>query len=295
MPRVKTPPPKKRTRQRGSRNLAAIKKWGVRPLTPTQKAALKIEPKSITALAKGLKNLELVRSKLIEREIKSLRKKPTKENVNETARRIRAIERKANALIYRRRAQLEGRAFRDLNFPDLLNRPVFRQLIIQRINQRNAAGSMVLLDIDHFKKFNDTFGHRIGDLVISAYAKALREESNKRNGFAGRYGGEELLVWLPLKNPKDVTGLLQTIHPKAREIAHQLIAELPVDSTEKRRVVQQLMPAFPSFSAGVASIEKGHDYEKQLKTADDRLYISKEKGRKRVTFQQGNKTTTRPL
>jgi polar amino acid transport system substrate-binding protein len=134
-----------------------------------------------------------------------------------------------------------------------------------RMQRYPGALSVILLDIDHFKKVNDTFGHQAGDRVLCGIAEALRRRV-RTSDIVGRWGGEEFMLVLP-----------QTTLSEAAALAEDL-----------RREIQtlDLSPA-PSQSAsfGVATVEAGDDHAGVFKRADHALYRAKDSGRNMVVTQ----------
>lgn len=123
--------------------------------------------------------------------------------------------------------------------------------------------SLVLFDIDDFKKINDTKGHRTGDNVLKKIAKETQKELRARDSF-GRWGGEEFLIVLP-QTSQDEALLV------AQKIRH-LIEELTFDADIK-----------VSCSFGVATCENEHDsYDSLFERADRAMYRAKELGKNRV-------------
>jgi two-component system cell cycle response regulator len=143
---------------------------------------------------------------------------------------------------------------------EFLDREMARALRHQR------SLSLVMLDIDHFKKINDTFGHLAGDYVLREMAAGLKTRIRKEECFA-RYGGEEFVLALP-----------ETSHENTLFLADKL-----------RKIVEQHHFLFEgkrisvSFSAGVADLKPAHDSALAfIKEADDKLYEAKKQGRNRV-------------
>ncbi len=137
----------------------------------------------------------------------------------------------------------------------------------KRAIRYNHSLSMLMVDLDHFKKINDTLGHLAGDKVLSEVgrrlAKAVRETD-----FIGRYGGEEFVVILPETHASDAAQIAE----KMRE----LIAERPVFFEGR--------PINVTASIGVAELSSSMtNYEEVFQGADQALYISKESGRNRIT------------
>ena len=135
--------------------------------------------------------------------------------------------------------------------------------------QSNAA--LVMFDIDHFKKVNDSYGHPAGDKVIQAVAEVIREQVRDTD-YAGRYGGEEFVILLP---DIDSAG--------ARVFAERLrqgIAALVVSHEEQRISF--------TVSLGVADLSLPMDEHKQLiERADQALYASKKGGRNQTNVYSG--------
>lgn len=125
--------------------------------------------------------------------------------------------------------------------------------------------TLCVLDIDHFKRVNDSYGHKAGDRVIELVAKALRERL-RNTDFAARYGGEEYVVLLPETSLED-----------ARRVIDQLrdhVAGLPFHFRGE--------PVTITFSAGLAMLAEGDDEESVFNRADKALYRAKEAGRNRT-------------
>jgi diguanylate cyclase (GGDEF)-like protein len=149
----------------------------------------------------------------------------------------------------------------------------FQELLAAESGQvkryRDPVG-LVMLDLDDFKRINDTFGHQQGDAVLRAVASALRETSREADSPA-RYGGDELVVVLPRT---DLDGAF-TIGERIRLAVEQL--EIPrLDQGGSLRV---------TASVGVASSDSG-DTEALVSDADAALYAAKREGKNRTTKAQ---------
>ncbi|HEY5764142.1 MAG TPA: diguanylate cyclase [Rhodocyclaceae bacterium] len=148
----------------------------------------------------------------------------------------------------------------------LYNRRHFDETILaefKRWERYQQPFALIMVDIDHFKKFNDTHGHECGDRVLEAIGKVLGNIST-HPCVACRYGGEELVVIMPGSRESIAAGLAEALR--------QQIAALVIDG----------MGVTASF--GVAGVP-GHrieDGNALLKLADDALYRAKESGRNRV-------------
>lgn len=121
--------------------------------------------------------------------------------------------------------------------------------------------SVVMLDIDHFKKVNDNYGHLIGDQVIANLANLLKQQLRKTD-LVGRYGGEEFLLVLPDCTVQRAFSLVEQVR--------ELFAVLPFSAAEQR--------FFCSFSAGICAATQDHA-DLVIDKADQALYRAKSSGR----------------
>ncbi|MBB1520956.1 sensor domain-containing diguanylate cyclase [Aquipseudomonas guryensis] len=136
-----------------------------------------------------------------------------------------------------------------------------------RHRRYGSTAALVMFDIDHFKKVNDTYGHQAGDKVIQAVADVVRKEARDTD-IAGRYGGEEFVILLP---DVDSAGA-------------RLFAERLRQKTEALQVDYdgQLIPF--TISLGVADLaQSGNDHQQLIEWADHALYQSKRNGRNQVS------------
>jgi diguanylate cyclase (GGDEF)-like protein len=152
----------------------------------------------------------------------------------------------------------------------LYNRRYMEDALNREIHRAERSGkplSVVMIDIDHFKSFNDKYGHDAGDFVLSALARAIMKNI-RPSDMACRYGGEELAVVLP-----------EASLECACERAEQM--RLAIRGTNLTHLGQTL-PA-PTASFGVAVYPaNGTKPANLLKAADDALYRAKHAGRDRV-------------
>lgn len=133
---------------------------------------------------------------------------------------------------------------------------------IDRAARYERKLSVIILDIDHFKNVNDTFGHQTGDYVLRELAMLIGKHIRKTDIFA-RYGGEEFCILMP---ETDITG--------ATEFADKIRS---IIERHPFKDVKQIMASF-----GVSEYKKGDDSFSLIKRTDDALYIAKSKGRNRV-------------
>lgn len=166
----------------------------------------------------------------------------------------------------RRRAQLEHLARTD-TLTGLFNRREFMGRLALVSDQQEAGGqtlSLIMMDIDHFKRINDTFGHPAGDVVLERMGALLRAGVRPKD-VAARLGGEEFAVLMP-----------QTTLAEARAVAHQLS-----ESLRQVNFVFDGQPVRLTMSVGVVEARGGQG-EHALSAADDNLYRAKRAGRDQV-------------
>jgi diguanylate cyclase len=138
--------------------------------------------------------------------------------------------------------------------------------------------SLLMIDIDFFKQFNDTHGHQLGDQVLKLVARSLTD-CVKGKDTAARYGGEEFAVILPDTRLKDGVNVADTIR---RQVASKRVAN--------RRTGQVLGQV--TLSVGVAEYEFGETLGAFIHRADEALYLAKRKGRNRVMSQEDLTSST---
>jgi diguanylate cyclase (GGDEF)-like protein len=137
--------------------------------------------------------------------------------------------------------------------------------------ENNKPLSLFMTDIDHFKKFNDTYGHQVGDIVLKEVARVLISLAKDKE-IPARYGGEEFALILPGKD----LDAAKAVAEKYRERVEKLTVPNPTDKGDKLLRV--------TVSAGVASFspETDHDNKHLIERADQALYAAKHGGRNRV-------------
>ena len=128
--------------------------------------------------------------------------------------------------------------------------------------------SLLLLDIDHFKRINDNFGHPLGDEVIRSVAATIRKQV-RGTDIAARYGGEEFAVLLP---ETDLAGALTVASTVHKSIERMVLV---------RKGTRERLPSI-TVSVGVASLQPGDSAEDLVARADRCLYAAKRAGRNRV-------------
>ena len=141
--------------------------------------------------------------------------------------------------------------------------------------------SLLILDIDHFKQFNDNHGHQAGDEVLKVVASAIQDVVKRPSDAVSRYGGEEFTVLLP-NTPK--------------EGAYQ-VAERIREGIEKINIEWQEQELSVTLSIGLASCIPPY-YQGEttlLKQADDFLYVAKDHGRNQVIYEDNDPTANETL
>lgn len=149
--------------------------------------------------------------------------------------------------------------------------------------RQNTPLSICMIDIDHFKQFNDRHGHLAGDLALQRVAQALKSTVKRETDLAARYGGEEFCVVLPntpLKNAADIAESLRSA-VSAVVIAEAVRSAPSHDDIARPKGAD---PAFVTISIGVAQLSKDtiKNPRDLLERADQALYRAKEEGRDRV-------------
>lgn len=154
----------------------------------------------------------------------------------------------------------------------LANRKAFDSDIIQAVRDAETADSvftLIMLDIDHFKDFNDTHGHQIGDQVLRLVAKTLTDGVKGRDT-AARYGGEEFAIILPDTN---IEGAMKVAESLRRSVNNKHVVNRNTGDKLGRI----------TLSGGVAQYVRGETPESIIQRADIALYKAKESGRDQIT------------
>lgn len=151
----------------------------------------------------------------------------------------------------------------------IANRRAFDGRLAQEWNRGQRAGTplaLVMLDVDHFKPFNDRYGHPAGDRCLQAIAQALVQAGRRAGDLVARYGGEEFVVLLPNTGGPDALETARRIQQGVWSLA------LPHEETP---------PGIVTVSLGVASLVPSaqHTPDDLLQLADTALYRAKQAGR----------------
>ena len=168
------------------------------------------------------------------------------------------------------RETLRDQSIRD-PLTGLFNRRFMQESLnkeLQRSRRKQRPLAIIFLDLDHFKHFNDTFGHDAGDSVLKSMADIFRVHF-RADGVICRHGGEEFAVILPESSIEDAARRADALRLATRDL----------------KLVYRGTPLDPvTLSIGIAGFpDHGHDAQELLDRADKCLYQSKANGRDRVT------------
>lgn len=155
---------------------------------------------------------------------------------------------------------------------DISNRRCFLESAarqMDRVNRTNSESFVIIFDIDRFKKINDGYGHKAGDMVLVEIAARVKETLRSYDLFA-RYGGEEFVIFVSDMNKESVMQLAERIRLN--------IAETPTNVGDIKISV--------TVSLGIAPATPANDLESAIALADDALYKAKEEGRNRSMFYE---------
>jgi len=187
-------------------------------------------------------------------------------------------ELKCRTMIGKRIIELEQRILKLATTDSLtgvLNRRAFFERMEQEINRslrENTSLSLILTDIDYFKKVNDRYGHQVGDLVLQGFTEQLLNSSRPYD-FVGRYGGEEFVICLP------GAGLSQSgsVAERMRSKVEEMKTVLP-DGSQSIRITA-------SFGVTSFLMDSKEKADSLIKRADNALYKAKNEGRNRVCME----------
>lgn len=157
----------------------------------------------------------------------------------------------------------------------LYNRRVAQETLETELRRAARSGEnvgVILLDVDHFKKFNDTYGHDAGDEVLRSVATVL-SHAVRDVDLPARFGGEEFLVVLPGADRKDAERVAERIRKQLRQ-------------TKVRIVDGRNLSVTASFGAATFTPDTAETLDQLLKRADEALYLAKEQGRDRVVVSK---------
>ena len=147
----------------------------------------------------------------------------------------------------------------------LYNRRFFEGIMKRSKEEKETSYSVAMLDVDDFKKINDTYGHETGDKVLAAVSKCI-ESCLPQNGVAVRWGGEEFVLYLPQMDNAHALELLSNFRTKlAEQVVYHKNSKVSITAT-----------------IGLSTGENIADYEEYIRQADEKLYWGKKHGKNQV-------------
>lgn len=199
-------------------------------------------------------------------------------NAQQAAKQIQAQQQQLEAFVAQAQAQtnamkteLEQAKQRAITDPltNLLNREGLNNIFVDYTEQQKKQHiTAIVVDIDHFKRFNDEFGHLIGDVILRRLAKLLKE-SVANIGHAFRFGGEEFVLLIPDQEVKASQNIAEDIRQKVERLRF-------VSAKTKQRLPKL------TISMGLSAWRDAEHIDSLLSRADDALYQAKNDGRNQV-------------
>ena len=135
---------------------------------------------------------------------------------------------------------------------------------INRAHRYSSPLSLIMYDIDFFKKVNDTYGHDIGDTVLLSLSNIVKKNLRTID-IVGRYGGEEILIVLPNTSLDDAKKFANRIRKEVEDYSFDTVGSITI-------------------SLGLAEIKEGETVDELFKRVDELMYVSKNNGRNQVSF-----------
>ncbi len=165
-------------------------------------------------------------------------------------------------------------------FVDALSRLPNRRALDEALSRTSGIFAIAMIDIDHFKQFNDTHGHDAGDKVLYAVAQQLRQTAGAR---AFRYGGEEFCLVFPGWRARDAEGACEETRKRVESTRVRIRAVPPKRRQGQAVRKSETTDVHVTISIGIAMRDaRSESVGDVLKTADQALYRAKSKGRNRV-------------
>ncbi|WP_288407664.1 sensor domain-containing diguanylate cyclase [uncultured Herbaspirillum sp.] len=168
---------------------------------------------------------------------------------------------------------LEAQSQKD-GLTDVFNRRYFDLALTAELSRLNRSGeslSLIMVDVDHFKRYNDTYGHAAGDICLKQVAAALGSVARRQGDIVARYGGEEFALILPNCNAASAVAISSRLVQAVRKL------DIPHEGSPMGHV---------TISVGAASLASGKgtqvDARELIDIADAALYRAKEQGRDRA-------------
>jgi diguanylate cyclase (GGDEF)-like protein len=182
-----------------------------------------------------------------------------------------------------------ARSSHSMAYRDELTGLLSRRALNERLNSLGRRYSIAMLDVDHFKRFNDTHGHDVGDEVLKLVASRVKQVGN--GGTAYRYGGEEFCIVFPRKSTEDCAEALDEVRERIAgykmSIRDRKRRPVKAKQGSRQRGATRISSKCVSvtISAGVAaSSAEFSSPEDVLSAADSKLYRAKKAGRNKVMY-----------
>ena len=179
-------------------------------------------------------------------------------------------------------AQVEEQARLD-SLTGVYNHGYFLKRLAEQAEESSSTAtplSLIMMDIDYFKQYNDTFGHLVGDQILNTLCAAIKQHI-KQVDAVGRWGGEEFIISLPGASGAQALQVAQRIG--------QTMSGLRVEDMEQRTV------PVPTVSQGIAVFpDEANEIYRLIDLADRRLYVAKERGRNQIEPKSDHWEKIRP-
>ena len=143
------------------------------------------------------------------------------------------------------------------------------KMVVPDDRRRGQVLSLLVIDLDHFKQVNDTYGHQVGDMVLKSVAQALHR-TLKESDVLARYGGEEFVIVLPRTDPAGAVAVGERLRVAVAGLSLRKLAP----AAPERVTISVGVASYPIHATTVADL---------IRIADEALYQSKSQGRNRVT------------
>jgi diguanylate cyclase (GGDEF)-like protein/PAS domain S-box-containing protein len=187
-------------------------------------------------------------------------------NIRKMEESIRMLESQAEKIFYDPLTGIYNRRYFDETLKNVLN----------SLSRSNGLLSLMMVDIDFFKNFNDTYGHSEGDNCLKMVAETLSKTITRSGDFVARYGGEEFAIVLPNTDEKGACNIAEKM---LKNIRHCKIPHMQSSAAEHVTI---------SIGVTTGTVSHTQSEDDYIKQADKLLYQSKHEGRNRFTFERFN-------